>query len=131
MDIRIGLLLAGSLAGNASAQQVYKCVEGGATVYQSQPCQAGAEAGTRKLVKDPRLSAQERHRNERMLADARARMRADAGYGTSSGGGVVIDAARDPEACDKAKWHSEMADAFGSHTARDKAARERSDACRR
>lgn len=104
-----------AMAGDASAQRVYKCLKGTETIYQSLPCPVEQETGvSHKLVTDPRLTYEERYRNEEMLRRARARMQADAGRGQpATVRGTVIDAAADPERCENAKWRHELAKTFG------------------
>ncbi|WMJ69299.1 DUF4124 domain-containing protein [Stenotrophomonas sp. 24(2023)] len=43
MDVRIVMVLLLAFSAPAQAQRVYKCVEKGATVYQSEPCASGPE----------------------------------------------------------------------------------------
>lgn len=120
------------LAGDASAQRVYKCLNGTETIYQSLPCPIEQDTGvSSKVIADPRLSAEERYRNEEMLRRARSRMQADAGRGPRPAArGVVIDDAADPERCENAKWRHELAKTFGRADA-DSLGKTISDACRR
>lgn len=126
------LLTLCALAGDASAQRVYKCLNGTETIYQSLPCPIEQDTGvTRKVVTDPRLTYEERSRNEEMLRRARARMQADAGRGQPAAvRGTVIEAAADPERCENAKWRHELAKTFGRADA-DALGKSIEEACRR
>ncbi|HDS0951233.1 TPA: DUF4124 domain-containing protein [Stenotrophomonas maltophilia] len=114
MWVVLPLLLA---AGDACAQRVYKCNDGGRAVYQALPCPAGQDTGvTRPIVRDPKLSWQESERIDRELRDARRQLQANAGRGGVRGSGTVIEAASNAEACDKARTRREMAEWFGTRT---------------
>ncbi|MCW4453779.1 hypothetical protein OK348_03075 [Flavobacterium sp. MXW15] len=114
MKRKLLVLAVCGLAGDAWAQRVYKCVNGTETIYQSLPCPAEQDTGiTRKVVSDPRLSYEERYRNELMLRQARARMQADAGRGQPAIRGSVIDGSADPERCEDARWRRDLAKTFG------------------
>ncbi|MGV8959443.1 MAG: hypothetical protein ACOH1V_03550 [Stenotrophomonas sp.] len=131
MKQKLLVLAVCALAGDACAQRVYKCVNGKETIYQSLPCPLEQDTGvSHKVVTDPRLSYEERYRNEEMLRRARSRMQADAGRGQPAIRGTVIEAAADPERCEDAKWRHELARTFGRP---ETASLEKtlSDACRR
>ncbi|HAL23161.1 MAG TPA: hypothetical protein DCP40_10605 [Stenotrophomonas sp.] len=114
MLVLLPLLLA---AGEACAQRVYKCNDGGRTIYQSTPCPAGQDTGvTRPIVRDPKLSWQEAERVDRELRVARRELQANAGRGAAPVTGTVIEAASNAEACDKARTRRELAEWFGSRT---------------
>ncbi len=104
-------------AADACAQRVYKCNDGGRTVYQTVPCPSGQDTGvTRPIVRDPKLSWQESERVDRELRDARRQLQANAGRSAPQGTGTVIEAASNAEACDKARARREMAEWFGTRT---------------
>lgn len=126
------LLTLCAMAGDASAQRVYKCLKGSETIYQSLPCPIEQDTGvSHKLVNDPNLTYEERYRNEEMLRRARARMQADAGRGQPAiVRGTVIDAAADPERCENAKWRHELSKTFGRADA-DALGKSIEEACRR
>lgn len=114
MKRKLLILTVGAFAGDACAQRVYKCDNGGQTIYQSLPCPIEQDTGvSRKVITDPKLSYEERYRNEEMLRRARSRMQADAGRGQPAIRGTVIDGAADPERCEDAKWRHELARTFG------------------
>lgn len=104
-------------AGDACAQRVYKCNDGGRTVYQTLPCPPGQDTGvTRPIVRDPKLSWQESERVDRGLRDAQRQLQANASRAAAQGSGTVIQAASNAEACDKARTRREMAEWFGTRT---------------
>jgi len=104
-------------AGDACAQRVYKCNDGGRTVYQTLPCPTGQDTGvSRPIVRDPQLSWQESERVNRELHDARRQLQANAGRNVPQGAGTVIEAASNVEACDKARARRELAEWFGTRT---------------
>jgi len=104
MEVRAFVLLALCLAGPAAAQQVYKCVDGGNTVYQSDPCASGrAEKRWDAVPEAPnpdrqaRLAAMQRELEVRRRSGTRVR----SPQGAVSG--VAISQYRDPHACEAAK----------------------------
>ncbi|TDB34422.1 DUF4124 domain-containing protein [Stenotrophomonas sp. TEPEL] len=104
-------------AGDACAQRVYKCNDGGRTVYQTLPCPSGQDTGvTRPIVRDPKLSWEDAARLDRERREARRQLQASAGRGGPQGAGTVIEAATNAEACDKARSRREMAEWLGSRT---------------
>ncbi len=114
------------------AQTVYTCAGPQGPVYQSLPCPVEADTGqTRRYVRDPKLSYEERSRNARMLEDARRRMQADAGRGNPGIRGSVIDSARDPEGCENARDRQEFVEFLGGKSRAEKLDGEVRDACRR
>lgn len=131
--LRALLLLSMSLlASNASAQRVYKCQDGQQTIYQSLPCAQEQDTGvSHRVVSDPRLSPEERRRNEQMLRQARTRMQAEAGRGQKPAQqGTVIENLADPERCEDTRWRHELSRTFGRSDT-DAVARELPEACRR
>lgn len=107
-----------ALATSAHAQRVYKCSDGKQTMYQTIPCPAEHDTGvTRPIVKDPRLSWEERNRAQRDLYEARQRMRADAGRGQPPVRGTVIDGAVDPEKCEDMRFRREFGEALSGQKA--------------
>lgn len=113
MRPKLLILTVAVLTGDASAQRVYKCSNGAETIYQSLPCPPEQDTGiSRRIISDPKLSHEERQRNESMLRRARSRMQADAGRGQPGFRGVVIDGAADPQRCEEARWRHELAKAF-------------------
>jgi hypothetical protein len=130
MKLKLVALAACALAADAQAQRVYKCVNGSETIYQSLPCPKEQDTGvTHKVVRDPRLTSEERYRNELMLRQARARMQAEAGRGQPKMRGTVIDAAADPDRCEQARWRHELAETFARPDTQ-KLEREAKEACR-
>lgn len=107
-----------TLAGSAQAQRVYKCADGQQTIYQTVPCPAHQDTGvTRPIVKDPKLSWEERNRAQRELYVARQRMQADAGRGQPPVRGTVIDGAADPEKCSDMRFRRDFGEAFSGQKA--------------
>ncbi|MFI8717881.1 DUF4124 domain-containing protein [Stenotrophomonas sp. NPDC077464] len=103
-----------ALACNAHAGRVYKCANGGQTIYQTVPCPPEQDTGvTRPIVKDPNLTWEERTRAQRDLYQARRRMQADAGRGEPPVRGTVIDGAANPEQCEELRSRREISEMFG------------------
>ncbi|WP_411850502.1 DUF4124 domain-containing protein [Stenotrophomonas sp. LGBM10] len=114
----IVLLALCALAGNAEAGRIYKCAANGQTIYQSVPCPADQDTGvTRPIIKDPKLSWEERSRAQRELYDARRRMQADAGRTAAPIRGTVIDGAADPEKCEELRFRRELAETLSGQKA--------------
>ena len=104
------------VAGDACAQRVYKCNDGGSTVYQSLPCPETQDTGvSRPIVRDPKLTREDAIRLNRERRDAQ-RMQANATRSRPELQGTVIEAAANAEACDKARSRRELAGWFGSRT---------------
>lgn len=104
MEVRAFVLLALCCAGPAGAQQVYKCVDGGNTVYQSDPCASGEAVKRWDAVPeapDPHAQA----RLDSMQRELEARRRSNARVRPPSGAvsGAAISQYRDPHACVTAK----------------------------
>lgn len=104
MEVRTFVLVALCWAGPAAAQQVYKCVDGGNTVYQSDPCASGQAVKSWDAVPetpDPhgqaRLDAMQRE------LDARRRSRTRGRSAQGAVLGAAISQYRDPHACETAK----------------------------
>lgn len=62
MDGRNVVLLMCLVAAPVQAQQVFKCVQGGAVSYQSAPCSGGEASRTWDAVPEAERSPQERQR---------------------------------------------------------------------
>ncbi|MET0290479.1 MAG: hypothetical protein ABW178_12690 [Pseudoxanthomonas sp.] len=121
-------------AGAATAQQVHVCNGPQGKIYQTMQCPPEQDTGqSRKLVKDPNLTWQERQRHAQDLENAHRRMQAEAGRG---GGRVqpaattVIGAARNPEACEQAKSRREYTQALGGEARAKALEPEVRDACK-
>jgi hypothetical protein len=102
-------LLAIALVSSASAQQVHKCIDGGKTVYQSQPCEKGeplkswsAKPDAPNPYRQARLDQIARELDQRKAADRYAAQ----GRQYSSGSGVrgaSISILKDAGRCEAAK----------------------------
>lgn len=118
MDVRfvVALLLALGLPAQAQAQRVYKCVEKGATVYQSEPCTSGPEQKSWSAQVAPR-SVESRRAEQRV--EAMRRENAWRGYRERAAGPTrtVIEEPRQPDRalCEAAKRQRAAAfDAMGT-----------------
>lgn len=131
MERRRWMLLAlTALAAQAHAQRVYKCHDGHQVIYQSVPCAKEHDTGvSRPVVRDPQLTSADHQRVAEERSRTRDWIRQNAGYGAPPVQGTVIDAARDPEACEQARVRKEMAELFDSRDAAQSAASQIERAC--
>lgn len=96
----------------ASAQHVYKCVDGRDTSYQSTPCEEGKQLAKQwKAAPDPAPSREQIARQRDVQAQGERESnylrslarRASTGARRPRASGVTISAARDGDRCAKAK----------------------------
>lgn len=104
MEVRAFVLLALCWACPAAAQQVYKCVDGGNTVYQSDPCATGQAVKRWDAVPEaPNAHGQARLDAIQRELDARRRSEARVRPPQGAVSGAAISQYRDPHACATAK----------------------------
>lgn len=101
MDVRVFAVVLALAAFPASAQQIYKCVQGKQTVYQSDPCPGQAVKAWDATPEpyDPRKAAQVEAARRQVQASNAPRPT----YGSSGPSGTRVTIARDPSTCEHEK----------------------------
>lgn len=101
MDVRVFLVVLVAVAAPAHAQQVYKCVSGKSTTYQSAPCASGSAVKSWDAVPVPEPSNAELWRRYRLQQELDQRYVAQ--HAGGGGYGASVSDSQSGSACDVAK----------------------------